>query len=193
MAQPAEVQDDLANYLRLYPAGNNQAELAFLLLRTPKMHSLDVSAAPATRAYCSVSIPDLDYVNRTLRMMPAEKFRLLLQGECLRRYWPKLAAFQRLARHTRHCMPSPPQRAKERQLAVVRGLHREFREAGRLGFLRESLTMTARMRLAVSAHSGSLGLRSSWWTQPLMELHLRRLRVFFSRLSRRQTATVSGS
>jgi len=165
----ADARSYLTDFLQRVPAGANQADIAFMLIRARRG-----TGACAQQLLQAGQIPvypylDLDHVHATLNFSSIDKLTQTLQLRCLQRFWPDYYRFggsRRIPPDAVSVGSAPTDRlinARIRQL---------FREAGAAlpRFLLRRLEPRPVVLGIASRASRQLRLRTSWWLDPILVL-----------------------
>ncbi len=88
----ADTRDEIISYIDQWPRTANQAELAFLMLRTRRSTAIWAQNMIPAGQVVVCPFMDLDHVRVSLQFDPAEKRRTFMQRECLRHFWPRYFA-----------------------------------------------------------------------------------------------------
>ena len=165
------VRQELLGYINAtLPETPNQADLAFLLLRTRR--AIAPWAQQMLPAGHVVVCPylELDYVRTILRYRPIEKLTRSLQSRCLQRFWPQLFFYPGSKAIPASHLPREPLLRKARDVACFRRLCKELREIKEMPALKGLLHPKANVRFWFAQHSDRMASNSFWAYRQLLEM-----------------------
>lgn len=171
----SDVRRELVDYIETLGTGMNQAELAFLLLRTRR--SIAIWAQHLVPAGHIVVCPylDLDYVKTLLSYHPVDKQHESFQMLCLKQYWPRYFSYPG-SRAVPPNMPlGSPFLEDTRNFACFQMIQQEIEENEGSPFLTSLLSSQATMRFWVARKNRRMALIAMWAFRGLMELVAREI------------------
>ena len=170
-----DVRRELTDYIETSGSGMNQAEVAFLLLRTRR--SIAIWAQHMLPAGHLVVCPylDLDYVKTLLSYHPADKLHGSFQMLCLKQYWPHYFSYPGSRAIPPNMPTGSPFLEDTRNFACFQVIQQEIEENEGLPFLTSLLSSQAAMRFWVARKNKRMALITMWAFRGLMELIAREI------------------
>lgn len=168
-----DIRRELITYIETLGEGMNQAELAFLLLRTRR--SIAIWAQHMLPAGHLVVCPylDLEYVKTLLSYHPTDKLRKSFQMLCLKQYWPHYFSYPG-SRAIPLDMPSDNRVLEDaRKFACLQKIQQEIREKNGISQLTSLLNTKAAIRFWIAQNNKRMALITMWAFRGLMEIMAR--------------------
>jgi len=154
-------------YLGQFATNLNQVELAYLESRTRRCISPSITMMHPPGHVVVFPYCDLDFVRAALQVHPGDKYRHVLQKECLRRFYPEFYDFHGTRNIPKDHAPLDPGVRHARERASQNFLY------GDPAVVREALPYLSwpnRMLLLASRFLPSLRRRRGWVFEPLLQL-----------------------
>lgn len=169
----SDIRRELIDYIATLGSGMNQAELAFLLLRTRR--SIAIWAQQMLPAGHLVVYPylDLDYVKTLLSYHPADKLSESFQMLCLKQYWHRYFSYPGSRAIPPDMPPGSPFFENAKKVACFQKLRHELKEHHGISLFKSLLTTKANIRFWIAKNNACMALNRMWAYKGLMELIVR--------------------
>ena len=165
-----DVRNEYRSIYETFPDNLNAPELAFLIFRT--RGAIAPWAQQMLPAGNVVLCPylDLDHIYELFSYVPSEKYKILLQKACLKKFWPEFYQFSGNRSVPSNIPPGPDNLLFKREIYKFRFLLRILRENGLESKLKNLLTIKARLKFEMSRFSDIFAFNNLWAFNALIEL-----------------------